>query len=242
MNPDLPKSENPLQDPTQEQCDPETPKSFSHEKNSLSDFAKEREKSSEKPKHRRLRKPNQTILNPDSSLWVNPVRTHGFGVWNNPRVSTSFRMDSKLAAAFKQFLIAKFGSTCRGIETIAVALLASSKVQTDIGVNPLTTSNITQIHFDPITIERNVRTRRKLVVSEEEEIREIRESYAEKLQRDKDEELEVYFSRVLADWSSIKPEAKAYHLRKAEANRHLKSAELLLELGKQEQERLTVEG
>jgi hypothetical protein len=41
MNPsNLPKSENPLQDPTQEQCDPETPKSFSHEKNSLSDFAK----------------------------------------------------------------------------------------------------------------------------------------------------------------------------------------------------------
>jgi len=39
--PDLPKSENPLQDPTQEYSDPETPKSFSHEKNSLSDFAKE---------------------------------------------------------------------------------------------------------------------------------------------------------------------------------------------------------
>ena len=84
----------------------------------------------------------------------------------------SIRIDAKLKKRFKQYLIAKFGSTCRVIESIAVALLKAEQIQQDITVYRKPTVNI---NFEKVLIERNLRPRRKLVPKEEiEETTEIR--------------------------------------------------------------------
>ena len=53
-----------------------------------------------------------------------------------------------------------------------------------------------------------------------------------------------YFGEVLSQWSSLKDSAKRAHLKKAglPENKTLKNAKLLLELGEQDKERLTLEG
>jgi len=51
-----------------------------------------------------------------------------------------------------------------------------------------------------------------------------------------------YFGEVLAQWSTLKEKSKRYHLKEAEKHKTLKNAKLLLELGVQEKERLTIEG
>ena len=50
-----------------------------------------------------------------------------------------------------------------------------------------------------------------------------------------------FFGEVLAQWSELKPSSKAHHVREAEKYKTLKNAKLVLELGKQDKERLAIE-
>lgn len=111
-------------------------------------------------------KPKQTQFN-DSITGVNPVRTHGFGLYNGRRVVWSVRVDEKLLKQAKQVMRGKFGSDCRAVESWLAGLVATSKGDQLRGVYPSNTVTIGELH-----IERNLRSRRKLVVEEEREVTE----------------------------------------------------------------------
>lgn len=111
------------------------------------------------------RKTKQTNL--CSLTGVNPPRTHGFGVWGGKRVVVGVRIDEKLYEAFKPVAKLVFGSVCRPVEAFMAAVVASNQAQqltSKLGVNPSPT-----VEIGRLVIERNVRTRRKLVVEETNE-------------------------------------------------------------------------
>jgi len=97
----------------------------------------------------------QTQFNP-CITGVNPVRTHGLGVWGNERVVMSVRVDKKLKTAATRVLKAVYGSTCAGIESYLAGLVATYEQEGISGVYPRNTS------IGSIVIERNLRERRKL--------------------------------------------------------------------------------
>lgn len=105
---------------------------------------------------------NQTNL--CSITGVNPPRTHGFGVWGNERVVVSFRCDKKLYEAFKPVALANYGSVCRPIESFMATVVATNQPTNELGVYPRNT-----IEIGKVVIERNLRTRRRMVVDEEVE-------------------------------------------------------------------------
>lgn len=105
--------------------------------------------------------PKQTQFN-YSITGVNPVRTHGFGVFNGKRKVWSVRVDETLLKQAKPVLKAKFGSECRGVETWLAGLVATTKGEQLAGVYPSNT-----VEIGKLVIERNIRSRRKLVVEEE---------------------------------------------------------------------------
>jgi len=96
---------------------------------------------------------------------VNPIRTHGFGVYKGRRVVWSVRVDEKLLKQAKPVLRGWFGSDCRGVETLLAGLVACSNGQQLVGVNP---SRTQKFEIGKLVIERNLRSRRKLVVEETE--------------------------------------------------------------------------
>lgn len=112
---------------------------------------------------RENKKSKQTTLS--SITGVNPVRTHGFGVYSGRRKVWSVRVDETLLKQAKPVLKAKFGSECRGVETWLAGLVATTKGEQLTGVYP---SNAVEI--GKLVIERNIRTRRKLIVEEEKEV------------------------------------------------------------------------
>jgi len=93
---------------------------------------------------------------------VNPIRTHGLGIWGNRRVVMGIRVDEKLKIEATKVLKALYGSTCRGIEAYLAGLVATYQTQVIEGVNPSNT-----ISIGKIVIERNLRPHRKLEVMEE---------------------------------------------------------------------------
>jgi len=99
--------------------------------------------------------PKQTQFNP-CNTGVNPVRTHGLGVWGNERVVMSVRVDKKLKTAATRVLKAVYGSTCAGIETYLAGLVATYEQEGISGVYPSHTG------IGTIIIQRNLRERRKL--------------------------------------------------------------------------------
>ena len=106
-------------------------------------------------------KTKQTQFN-DSITGVNPKRTHGLGVYHGERVAWAVRVDKTLLKQAKPILTAKFGSFCRGVESWLAGLVAVEHGKQLVGVNPSNTS------IGKLVIERNVRTRRKLVEEQEE--------------------------------------------------------------------------
>ena len=98
---------------------------------------------------------------------VYPKRTHGLGVYKGSRKVWSVRVDSKLLKQAKPLLKAKFGSECRGVELWLAGLVATQKGSELNGVYPSNT-----IEIGKLVIERNLRSRRKLVVEEEREVSE----------------------------------------------------------------------
>lgn len=120
-------------------------------------------------KERILRKTKQTNL--CSLTGVNPLRTHGFGVWGGKRVVVGVRVDERLYEAFKPVAKLVFGSVCRPVEAFMAAVVASNQTQqltSKLGVNPSNT-----VEIGKLVIERNVRSRRRLVVEETKEVREV---------------------------------------------------------------------
>ena len=103
-----------------------------------------------------------------SMTGVNPPRTHGLGIWNNERVVVGIRCDKKLYATFKPLAEQFFGSVCRPIETFMATIISTvhnNKLNKQVGVNPSLT-----IDIGKLVIERNIRSRRRMVVEEEKEV------------------------------------------------------------------------
>jgi hypothetical protein len=106
------------------------------------------------------RKPRVTQLHIDSLTRVNPVRTHGLGLWGNRRVVFGVRVDEELKKRFNLVAERVFGSTCNPVESFMAAVVGCYQNPTLDGVNP-------SITIGEIRIERNLRERRKLVVGGE---------------------------------------------------------------------------
>jgi hypothetical protein len=87
--------------------------------------------------------------------------THGLGIWNNPRVPFTVRVDKKLKNAFTEASKHFSGSTCSAIEYIMAAYIGAYKQAQINGVYP-TLTNQPKIEIGEIKIERNLRPRRKL--------------------------------------------------------------------------------
>lgn len=98
----------------------------------------------------------QTQFN-SSITGVNPIRTHGFGVYRGKRKVWSVRVDEKLLKQAKPVLKAKFGSECRGVEAWLAALVATTQAEQLAGVYPSNT-----VEIGKLVVERNLRPRRKL--------------------------------------------------------------------------------
>lgn len=107
----------------------------------------------------------QTQFN-SSMTGVNPRRTHGFGVYKGRRVVWSVRVDETLLKQAKPLLRGKFGSDCRGVELWLAGLVATQKGSELTGVSPSNT-----VEIGTLVIERNIRTRRKIVVEEKMEVK-----------------------------------------------------------------------
>ena len=117
------------------------------------------------------RKPKQTQFN-TCVTGVNPMRTHGLGIWGNRRVVMGIRVDEKLKIEATKVLKLLFGSTCRGVEAYLAGLVATYHSQGIHGVNP---SNTIDVRIDNLNIERNLKTRRKLIVEENIETVEVKQ-------------------------------------------------------------------
>ena len=97
---------------------------------------------------------------------VNPIHTHGLGIWGNERIVAGFRVDKKLYKEFKPAAVDLFGSTCNPLGAFMAGVVGVYKKQRINGVNPQPTISIGEIK-----IERNLRERRKppkMVTVEEE--------------------------------------------------------------------------
>ena len=112
----------------------------------------------------RKRGSKQTQFNA-SNTRVNPIRTHGFGVYKGRRVVWGVRVDENLLKQAKPVLKAKFGSDCRGVEAWLAGLVSITQGEQLLGVNPSNT-----VEIGKLVIERNLRSRRKLEVTEEVEV------------------------------------------------------------------------
>lgn len=85
-----------------------------------------------------------------------------FGVWGGARKVVGIRIDENLYKAFKPVARRVFGSVCRPIEAFMASVLT---MQAEGNVNFGNT-----VEIGKLVIERNLRSRRRLVVEEETEI------------------------------------------------------------------------
>ena len=169
----------------------------------------------------------QTKPNTACTTGVNPVRTHGFGVWGNARVVMSVRVDGELKKRFKQAAKAKFGSTCNPIECFMAGVVGSYERDLQLGVNPSNTVSI-----GTIIIQRNLRERRKLVVERDVEVALTKEQFEEKTQLEK---MDRKFEMVFDQWAEHVDEKWRQHwFSEAEKYPELESAKALLTLRKTE--------
>lgn len=106
------------------------------------------------------RKYKQATLLGDSQTNVN------FGVWSGRRVVVGIRCDEKLYAAFKPVARRVFGSVCNPIESFMASVIGLANTD---NVNFGNT-----VEIGKLVIERNLRSRRKLVVEEETEVTETK--------------------------------------------------------------------
>jgi len=113
-----------------------------------------------KPHRNQFNKTKQLRIDTTVSSGYTRLHTHGLGIWKNPRVPMTVRVDGKLKTAFVEASKAFSGSTCSAIEYIMAAYVGVAKTQQINGVYPTLTMN--PITIGEIKIERNLRERRKL--------------------------------------------------------------------------------
>ena len=113
-----------------------------------------------KPHRNQHNKQKQLRIDTTVSSGYTPLHTHGLGIWNNPRVPMTVRVDKKLKSAFTEASKAFSGSTCSAIEYIMAAYVGVAKTQQINGVYPTLTMN--PIEIGEIRIERNLRERIKV--------------------------------------------------------------------------------
>jgi len=100
---------------------------------------------------------------PDSITGVNPARSHGLGIWGNPRVVFGVRVDSELKKRFVSVSRRVFGSTCVAVESYMATIVGCVEQAEKLGVNP---SKTVSIQIGEIRIERNLRERRRISIEE----------------------------------------------------------------------------
>lgn len=112
-----------------------------------------------------LRNKKQLRIDQTGTTGVNPVHTHGLGLWGNPRVVMSVRVDKELKKQFNLASQALFGSTCNPVEVFMASIIGTYKNQELLRVNP----SRTEISIGEIKIERNLRERRKVAYEDAKE-------------------------------------------------------------------------
>ena len=97
----------------------------------------------------------------DSSTKVHRREKHGVGIWNNPRVTWSIRVDEGIKKAFKPYAKRVFGSICLPIECICAGLMSAHTQAEEAGVH---LGQTVDIDVATINIQRGLRPRRRLEV------------------------------------------------------------------------------
>jgi len=106
-----------------------------------------------------------------------PIRTHGVGAWGGPRIVASFRCDDNLWKAFVPWAGREYGSICKALESILVALMVPSgelRSDFDSGYTPGSTKKVDEsdrplLQVQEMHIHRNLsRERRNLKLTPQE--------------------------------------------------------------------------
>ena len=149
--------------------------------------------------HRKPKKPKRRKQQRSSKTGVysvgGKVRGEYTGLWGNARVPFTVRVDEEIKRRFTDFCQRVFGSVCLPVEVIMAGVLGSVVEVEKHGVFP--GSNV-PLKFDvgKIVIERNLRTRRKMVVEEEVET----VTYAERVADEKVSQLDKVLGMVRDQW------------------------------------------
>lgn len=157
-----------------------------------------------------------------------PIRTHGVGAWGGPRIVASFRCDDNLWKAFVPWAGREYGSICKALESILVALMVPSgelRSDFDSGYTPGSTRKVDEsdrplLRVQEMHIHRNLsRERRNLrsskdapmdldkireEVREQEKIKAIREEIRREVKMEMPTEVSVtreLEASVVSDWS-----------------------------------------
>lgn len=125
---------------------------------------------------------------------VDPVHSHGLGVWGNPRVVFSVRVDKKLKKRFTLVSKRVFGSTCNPVESFMASIVGSYDLNQNSGVYP-------SITIGEIKIERNLRERRKLDTQFEAEADKSAIVVKVKVEDPNVRRKDLFFNRVLEQWN-----------------------------------------
>jgi len=108
----------------------------------------------------------------DSITAVNQEEGHGVGIWGNPRVPMTIRIDKGIKEASKPVLQAIFGSVCLPTETFYASIISAVEAGNlylkDVVNHGNTVGKEVKIDIRKIVIERNLRPRRRLQFTEPE--------------------------------------------------------------------------
>lgn len=108
--------------------------------------------------------PIDTHENPASATQGIPIHKHGVGMWGGPRIVANFRCDEKIWIAFKPFSKRYFGSTCKAMESILVALMTPTIMGQDNGYTQGITGEVNGVPLlsvGALHIHRNLRGERR---------------------------------------------------------------------------------
>lgn len=106
----------------------------------------------------------------DSKTPVYRREKHGFGIWGGPRIVANFRCDETLWKRFKRWSRHKYGSICKPLESVLVALMEAHTTSQDgryTDGNTLEEKPVPVLHVENMHIHRNLsRERRDLKPSD----------------------------------------------------------------------------
>jgi len=110
--------------------------------------------------------PSQNTIKDDNTTRVYPSRKHGIGLWGNPRVPMTVRVDKGIKKQFLLFSKRVFGSSCLPLESLMAGIINTVVEAEKTGVYPSSTIPL-KLDIEKIVIERNLRPRRRLELSDD---------------------------------------------------------------------------